>query len=384
MPWKTLSAMSQRKEFVSLARADGSNMAQLCERFGISRPTGYKWVQRGARDGDAGLIALSRRPHHSPRRTHDALEAAVVSVRQAHPAWGGRKIAQVLRNNGMEHVPAASTITDILRRHSLIDPHEADKHRAWKRFEHALPNDLWQMDFKGHFALTDARTRCHPLTILDDHSRFSIAIRACAQETRAVVRMELIRVFRQYGMPLCMLCDNGPPWGMPAEYGGYTQLSVWLIRMGIHVSHGRPYHPQTQGKDERFHRTLNAEVLHHHQLDSFDACQLAFDTWRDVYNCERPNQGINMQTPVTRYQPSPRGFPEQLPPIEYGPDDLVRKVQAKGDINFRGRILTLSKALKGQSVAVRPTNDDGVYGVYFCQQFICEIDLREHSSTEKV
>lgn len=384
MPWTSVSVMSQRKEFVELVRTKSAPMSVLCRRFGISRPTGYKWVRRGARDGDAGLVDLPTRPHHSPRRTQEALETAVLTIRRAHPQWGGRMIARLLREGGMADVPAPSTITGILRRNGLIDPAEADTHRPWQRFEHAQPNDLWQMDFKGHFALSDGMTRCHPLTMLDDHSRFSLTIRAAGVETHAVVYHELVRVFRQYGMPLCILSDNGPPWGTPGVSHGYTQLNIWLIRLGIRISHGAPYHPQTQGKAERFHRTLNAEVIRGRQFGSFADCQQAFDEWREIYNCVRPHQALEMKTPVTRYRVSPRSYPEQLPPIEYGPEDIVRRVQGKGDINFNGQIYVIGKAFRGQPVALRPTNIDGIFEVFYCQQCIKKIDERIKHNQNKV
>jgi len=384
MPWKIASEMSEKKLFVALASAKDSNMSDLCERFGISRPTGYKWVRRGSCDGDAGLIALSRRPHHSPRRTHARVEEAVVVLRRKHPAWGSRKIGQVLRNKNIVGVPADSTINEILRRHGLIEKHESEKHHAWIRFEHAAPNDLWQMDFKGHFALTDAIQRCHPLTILDDHSRFSLGIRACAYETHAVVREALMNIFRQYGMPLCILSDNGPPWGTAGGKSSYTALSAWLMQLGIHVSHGRPLHPQTQGKDERFHRTLKVEVLREHHFETYNQCQYAFDDWREIYNCERPHQALGMVTPVTRYKVSPRTFPEQLPVIEYGPDDLVRKVKDTGKIHYKGHQYWVGKAFRFQPIALRPTETDGVYDVYFCHQRVNTIDFRTNQSQENV
>ncbi len=384
MPWRTCSPMSERLTFVSLANAPDANHAELCRRFGISRRTGYKWRGRVVRNGADGLQDHSRRPHHSPRRTVESVETAIVELRRAHPAWGSRKIGRILRDRAMKDVPADSTITDVLRRHGLLAKEEAEKHRAWQRFEHEAPNDLWQMDFKGHFALTDGVTRCHPLTILDDHSRFSIALHACTNERRDVVQDALIAAFRQYGMPLSILCDNGPPWGTPSSDGTYTRLAVWLIRYGVRMIHGRPLHPQTQGKDERFHRTLNAELLRDHRFASFTDCTNGFARWRETYNCVRPHQALGMQTPASRYRISPRPFPEQLPPIEYGPDDLIRKVQDHGRIYFRGRTYIVGKAFIGLPIALRPTAHDGLYDIYFCQQHVAQLDLRATTDSEKV
>jgi transposase InsO family protein len=376
MPWKTISAMSEKKLFVSLARVPGASKSALCTRFGISRPTGDKLLQRYADEGDAGLCPRSRRPLHSPGQTDAIVTEQIVALRRKHPAWGGRKIGRVLRNKRVASVPAVSTINEILRRNGLIDPQEAGNHHAWMRFEHEAPNDMWQMDFKGHFALADGVTRCHPLTVLDDHSRFSLAIHACAQESMDVVRHALIRVFRQYGMPLCILSDNGPPWGTPGVLHGYTQLNAWLIQLGVRITHGKPYHPQTQGKDERFHRTFKAEVLRDHHFRTHEESQDGFDTWREEYNCERPHEALGLDTPASRYMISPRAYPEHMPKIEYGPTDIVRIVQAKGEISFKGTIYTISQAFQRNPVALRPTTTDGVYDVYFCHQCLRQIDLR--------
>lgn len=255
MPWRECSKMEARREFVSLAEVEGANVSLLCKRFGISRKTGYKWLRRSQTEAGESLADRSRRPRHTPGRTLEKMEVAVLGVRDEHPAWGGRKIRRRLQDCGERGVPAASTIGEILRRQGRLDESEAAQHRPFQRFEHAQPNDLWQMDFKGYFGLGDG-TNCHPLTVLDDHSRYALGLRACDNERRETVESELREVFRCYGLPLLMLMDNGPPWGSGDWSNRYTGLVVWLLRLGVRVTHGRPYHPQTQGKDERFHRTL--------------------------------------------------------------------------------------------------------------------------------
>jgi transposase InsO family protein len=278
---------------------------------------------------------------------------------------------------GHETVPAASTITDILRRHDLIDPQKAQKHRAWQSFEAPAANDLWQMDFKGHFSM--AQGRCHPLTSLDDYSRYALCLAACSDEKGVTVQERLRAVFRRYGLPRRLLLDNGSPWGADERHI-YTPLTVWLIRLGIMVIHSRPYHPQTLGKEERFHRSLKAEVTQYCGDLSLELCQQRFDQWREVYNCRRPHEALKMQVPASRYQPSPRRFPEKLPPIEYGPQDALRKVQANGWISFRNREYRLSKAFRGEYVALRPTQTDGLWEAFFCNQKIDQIDLRCHNN----
>lgn len=379
MPWKLETPMSQRKEFVSLALTDGANMSRLCHRFEISRKIGYKWLGRYREAGEAGLADRSRRPRHSPGATQEALVAAVLAVRAAHPAWGGRKIRARLQAQGWSEVPAASTITDILRRHGHIDPEESAKHKAWQRFEAETANDLWQMDFKGHFAA--AAGRCHPLTVLDDHSRYALGLEACADERGVTVKARLTGVFRRYGLPRKMLMDNGSPWGSDAAHP-YTPLTVWLLRLGVKVGHSRPYHPQTLGKDERFHRTLKAEVLQYCRGLELSRCQARLDAWRQVYNLERPHEALGMAVPMSCYRESPRSFPETLPLLVYGPGDQVRRVQAEGWITFKGRHFRLSKAFRGEPVALRPTVTDGRWEVYFGQHRIAGINFQEAPEPE--
>ena len=249
--------MSLRAEFVMLAGQEGANVRALCRGYGISAQTGYKWLARAALDPEERFADRSRRPRSSPRRTPAEVEAKVVALRCAHPRWGGRKLARRLRDLGAPRVPAPSTITAILRRHGRLDESELLTPHAMIRFERDRPNELWQMDFKGHFA-HDAG-RCHPLTLLDDHSRFSLCLEACANQRGATVEASLVPTFERYGLPRRMVFDNGSPWGNgPGD--PYTPLGVWLLRLGIAISHSRPYHPQTLGKDERFHRSLKASA----------------------------------------------------------------------------------------------------------------------------
>lgn len=371
MPWQEVSTMSQRREFVMFAQADEANVSALCARYGISRKTGYKWLRRFAADGEAGLQDRSRRPARSPTKTVREAEQAVLELRRKHPAWGARKLHTRLGVLGRDDVPAPSTIHGMLQRHGLVETNPAASIR-WQRFEHAAPNQLWQMDFKGHFPMQTQR--CHPLTVLDDHSRFSLRLGACPDEKGTTVRHQLTPVFEQYGLPDAMTMDNGAPWGSDAEHP-YTAFTLWLMRLFIRVTHSRPYHPQTQGKDERFHRTLDVEVLRGPPFRDLAHAQRRFDEWREVYNLERPHEALGQQVPASRYRPSVRAFPGALPPIEYGPDDLVRKVQCKGEFSFHGTTFRVSKCFHGYPIALRPTKDDGKYSIFFCATKIGSIDL---------
>jgi transposase InsO family protein len=366
--------MSLRREFVLLAGQPGSNKRALCRRYGIQPRIGYKWLARYAAEGEAGLADRSRRPHNSPSRTSARVEAEVIALRHAHPCWGGRKLRRRLLDLGAADMPSPSTMTAVLHRHGLIDPAERAKHTAFTRFERAAPNELWQMDYKGHFPT--AAGRCHPLTVLDDHSRFALAIAACADERAATVQAVLTDVFRRYGLPERMLMDNGAPWGDELDQP-WTAFGVWLLRLGVAVSHGRPYHPQTQGKDERFHRTLKAEVIGGRAWRDLAHCAGAFEAWRHIYNAERPHEALGLATPTVRYRPSRRGFPESLAPIDYGAGALVRKVQGKGEIWFANHRWLVGKAFVGQPVALRPTTRDGRYDIVFCHQTVAALDLRE-------
>lgn len=380
MPWNAKDTMNLREEFVLLARQDSANRRELCRRYGISPQTAYKWLARYEQEGRSGLADLSRRPQSSPRLTTPALEQAVVELRVQHPCWGGRKLSRRLQDLG-HPLLAPSTITSILHRHDLIDPQKSEAATPWQRFEHAAPNDLWQMDFKGHFQTSEGA--CHPLTVLDDHSRFNLGIRACAEQRYRTVQAELIDIFKRYGLPVRINTDNGAPWGSSRQPGQLTELAIWLIRLGIRPSFSRPRHPQTNGKDERFHRSLKAEVLNGRSFHSRQQAQAAFDAWRTIYNQQRPHEALQMATPTTRYQISPRPYPEKLPAIEYGPDDTVVMVKSLGQIRFRGRSYKLSNPLRGQPVAIRPRPDtDGLFDVFFIHHKLLQIDLRESHESE--
>jgi transposase InsO family protein len=378
MPWNPRDTMTLRHEFVELARHKTVPFSELCRRFEISRQTGYKWLKRFNDEGLAGLADQSRRPLSNPSITTPALEQHVLGVRAQNPAWGGRKISRYLRDQALvPQAPAPSTITSILHRHDKITTQASADATAWLRFEREQPNELWQMDFKGHFA-TLGEGRCHPLTVLDDHSRFNVVLQACAFEDTATVQAHLQRAFATYGLPRQINTDNGAPWGAPKQLGQLTELAIWLIRLGIRVSYSRPYHPQTNGKDERFHRSLKAEVLAGRTFMTHREAQTEFERWRDLYNNQRPHEGIAMSTPVKRYRPSERAFPDQIPAPEYGPDDEIVRVGWHGKFTFRGRPLKVSRSLELLDLAARPKADkDGTFDFYFYHHHLMELDLNQ-------
>jgi len=370
MPWREVSIMEQRREFVRLAMQEGVNRRELCRRFEIHPDTGYKWLGRFV--ADEGLADRSRRPHGSPRRTAAPIEARVLLVRDAHPAWGARKIVSWLEREGMA-CPAYSTVHEILRRHDRIVAPPGGP-AAHLRFEKPAPNLLWQMDFKGWIRLADG-SRCHPLTVLDDHSRYSVGLEACANEQASTVQNRLEPTFRRYGLPDAVFVDNGTPWGDSSGHR-WTRFAVWLLKLGVDVVHSRPYHPQSRGKNERFHRTLQAEVFALKRFRDLAEVQQALDRWRTLYNLDRPHQALDQDVPASRYRPSPRAMPERLPKIEYGSHETVRIVGTSKDfISFKGRLWKVPQAFRGERLAIRPLATDGQYGVFFASHQVASIDL---------
>jgi transposase InsO family protein len=371
MPWHEVSVMDQRAEFVRLALLEGANRRELCRRFGIHPDTGYKWLRRRAA-GETELSDHSRRPHRSPNQTDAALEAKVLALRDVHPAWGARKLVACLRRENIVP-PTASTVHAMLRRNDRVIE-TAGQGAPLTRFEKAAPNLLWQMDFKGWVKLSNG-TRCHPLSVVDDHSRYLVNLTACANQTETTVRGHLETAFRRHGLPEAMFVDNGSPWGGgPGER--WTRFGVWLLKLGVRVLHSRPYHPQSRGKNERFHRTLNKEVLSLACFRGLNEAQRAFDAWLPIYNGERPHEALGMAVPADRYRASPRPMPARLMEPTYDEGDIVRKVgTTKAYIQFKGRAWPVGQAFFGERVAIRPRGSDGHYGIFYGAHRIGEIDL---------
>lgn len=373
MAWRVATVVDERRELVTAVMTGDESVSAACRRLGVSRQTAYKWLGRARTEGDAGLVDRSRRPKLSPRRTSAEMEERVCELRRRHPAWGGRKLHHRLKALGVERVPSPSAITDILARNDLL---RADRRlkRDWQRFEAERPNEMWQMDFKGDFALPTGR--CYTLTVLDDHSRFNVCLQACANQRRATVQTQLLPVFATYGLPEAILVDNGPPWGSGYSRQPHTRFTAWLISLGVYVSHGRPHHPQTRGKDERFHRSLDLEVLATRSWLDLQDVQFALDPWRQVYNFERPHEALGYAVPAARYIASPRPLLGERPRAEYPAADEVRRVQDQGDISFRGRRLHVGRAFTGEAVALRATEEDGTWDVYYYTQRVGRVDLR--------
>jgi transposase InsO family protein len=383
MSWAVCELMKARERFLADVKQGVLPVAEVCRRHKISRKTGYKWLKREREEGDGLVLAdRSRRPLASPAKTAAEMEERVLAVRREHPCWGGRKIAKVLEYEGVKGPPAPSTVTNILRRHGLLGGGMREGSAAFQRFERPEPNDLWQMDFKGHFALGNGQ-RCHPLTLVDDHSRYNLVLQACAGETHEVVQQLLVEAFRRYGLPRQILCDHGSPWatGLRADGRAYgrTAMCYWLARLGVDLIHGRPRHPQTQGKEERFHRTLDVEIVRTEEVwRDLAHCQERFDWWSGVYNRKRPHESIGMARPADVYRLSGRSYREQLAEVEsfYLADDELRKVRSKGEINFGNRTFAIGSALMGEVVALRAA-EEGCHEVFYCWKKLGTIKLAE-------
>jgi len=288
--------------------------------------------------------------------------------------WG-RKIYHYLGQRAFSPLPAPSTITEILRRNGQLNPQHPSAQGPWQRFEHSAANDLWQMDFKGPLQTLRAG-RCYPLGLLDDHSRFALALEACPNQCTPTVQARLQSIFARYGLPRCILCDNGGPWGCVESSSRYTELGVWLLRLGVDVLHGRPFHPQTQGKEERFHGTLKVELLNQ-TLPWLDLahCQAGFDQFRQSYNFVRPHQALHYAVPASRYQPSTRCLPLTLAAIDYLSSDQVRIVKSKGEVTFRNQFFYIGRAFVGLPIAFRQAHSPDTYEVFFSWKRLGFTDL---------
>jgi len=384
MPFTTRSIMSQRIEFCLLASKSGSNISDLCRRYEISRRTGYKWLERYKEKGGKGLLDHSKRPYNFPNKTCTEIEEYVIKLRKNDPEWGSKKLHKLICKDKEvgkyrhEVIPCKTTITKILSRHGLIDPNRSKIFKDFERFVRQYPNELWQMDYKGWFRLLN-KQQCHPLTITDDHSRFNLCLEACKNQQEVTVKNALINVFRRYGLPYMILTDNGGPWGSTGNESRdgirfYTTLEKWLIQLNIKLIHGRPYHPQTQGKEERFHRTLKQELIDHEQFRDHEHCQKRFDVWREKYNCIRPHESLNFKTPAELYEPSFKIYTEKIRPYEYNMTDIKRKVD-KGTISFKNKAIRVGHAFDGEYVALRKTKTEKDFEIFFCNQLIRTLTL---------
>jgi transposase InsO family protein len=366
-----MDVREQRVQFVVAAVRKEKPFRALCQEFGVSRPTGRLWLQRYREQGIEGIAERSRRPHHSPRQTSSAIERRVVELRERYPDWGARKLQYKLGEQGL--ALTVSTLHRILLRHGLI--REEDRHRpALQRFERATPNELWQMDFKGpsHWG-----TPVGPLSVLDDHSRYLVALQAVGHARSDLVRAQLERAFVECGVPQGMLMDHGSPWWSELAPLGATNLSLWLMRQGIRLHWSGYRHPQTQGKVERFHGSLERALERRGTRD------LSPQTWLDAYRWEynqvRPHEALGMQTPASRWRPSEKRYDPNPPRWEYAEGARVLKVDNQGKIKLAGRNWKVGKAFIGERVQV--VTVESRWQIYYCSTLIREFEQESQRTT---
>jgi transposase InsO family protein len=371
MAWRTMDVKEQRVRFVVAAHRREKSMAELCREFDISRPAGYEWLRRYEQGGVVAIAERSRRPHVSPGRKDEATEQQVIALRLRYPDWGARKLRVLLAEQGLP--VARNTIHRILLRHGLVHPE--DQHQpATERFERSRPNELWQMDFKGPKLWHQA---VGPLSVLDDHSRYLVALQAVGSTRSEVVREQLETVFVRCGVPEAMLMDHGVPWWSARSAGGMTELSLWLMRQGVQLHWSRVRHPQTQGKVERFHGELQRALARRRVLGA--DVQAWLDEFRWEHNHVRPHEALGMQRPAGRWRPSPRRYDPQPPRWEYPAGAKLRKVDSQGKLTLGDRNWHISGALSGEWVQVVKLGER--VQVYYCSTLVREIDLAIQRST---
>jgi transposase InsO family protein len=375
MPWKETTMSDQRQYFVQDLLEHKLTMAAACRKYGISRSTGYKWLRRYQRQPHQPLKELSKRPKNSPAKTCPQLEALIGSVRQQYH-WGALKIWQYLQNQPIPDLPTVRTVHNILKRQGHLTPTPKTSTPP-QRFEREQPNQLWQCDFKGYWII--AGRRYYPLTILDDHSRFLLGLTLCEDVKMSSAWEVLWKVFGEVGLPEQVLCDNA--FGSQfVHLEGLSWFESRLIRLGIKPIHGRPYHPQTQGKVERLHGTLEREVVP--DLDCSDRvkCQGALDHWRvEVYNSVRPHQALGGAVPLSRWHPSSRARPERLPEPEQRAGSESRLVSSGGEISWRGYQIRVSWGISGERVGVVESED--YVEVYYGEHRVRRVAKKELTKT---
>lgn len=366
MPWRRTDPVSERAKFVVAAQHGVWTMTELCERFGISRKTGYRWLVRYEAEGLAGLADRSRRPHSSPGATEAGVVAAVVRERRRHPHWGPKKLlARLRRLQPAGEWPARSTVGLILKREGLVAARRY-RRRPVRRFgrprgEPGEPNQVWTADYKGEFRLGNGRL-CYPLTIADGYSRYLLRCAGCGSTRTAEAWPVFEGAFREYGLPARIRTDNGAPFGSVA-IGGLSELAIWWLKLGIEVERIEAGHPEQNGRHERMHRTLKWEATRP-AADNARGQQAVFDRFRQEYNEERPHESLDDRTPAELYEPSGRCLPKETRRLEYPGHFEQRQVRSDGSIRWRGQMVFVSSLLTGEAVGLDEV-EKGNWSVYF-------------------
>ena len=383
MPWKDMSKETMREEFVKRVLMHEKSKSALCREYGISRPTGDKWLSRYL--AGENLSDLSKAPKTVSNRTDPEIEKYILAYRQQYPAIGATKLHRMILNEGkipVESIPCPRTINNIIYRNGLISKEASEASTPYKRFQKDHPNDMWQADFKGFFSMGNGK-QCHPLNIIDDHSRFNLCCRPLLSETYREVKPILTNVFKEYGLPFSFLCDNGNPWGT-SQSTGFTIFEVWLMELGILTLHGRIVHPQTQGKEERFNGSMKRELLRRTTIeDEIDAAK-KFSEYRDFYNHLRPHHSLNLDVPADHYVCSEREYPDKITEWEYSSDKELRKIKSTGYVTIRGQGYYLSESFGEKTIAIRESSKrSNCLNLYYRQFIIGQIDIDKRVFTFK-
>lgn len=379
MPWKENTVEMSREEFVIEVLSGEKSKSALCRKYGISRPTGDKWIRRYL-SGET-LSNRSRRPFKIANKTDEEIEEKILEYRKAHPAIGAVKIRKILSNKGEIDLPCNSTVNAILKRNNCITKEASMAATPCKRFEKAHPNDMWQADFKGYFTMEN-KARCHPLNIIDDHSRYNLCSDALSGESLETTKGSIERIFCEYGLPKYFLCDNGTPWGT-SQSTGFTQFEVWLMELGILTIHSRVRHPQTQGKEESFNRSMKRELLKYTSITDFKDAQVKFNEYRDFYNNERPHHALNLDIPANRYCKSDRKYPSRIKEWEYPTGYELRIIKESGYLTYGRQGYYLSESLAGKRIGIRKSQIPGCINLYYREFKIGQIDVDKRAFTQK-
>ena len=367
MPGKDKTVEELRQEFAEAAQ-QSTNFSSVCREFGITRATGYKWLKRY--ENQETLSDRNRRPNITANKTPEAIELKILSMRTEHPGWGAKKIKVALENQGLS-MPCEKTVNNILNRYHCISKEESLKHKPFTRFEKEYCNEMWQTDFKGEFKMQNG-IYCYPLDIFDDHSRFVIRIKP-SESTSNLVLPVFREAFYEFGMPDSVLSDNGAQFAGFRQ--GYTQFEKWLMNHDILPIHGRIKHPQTQGKIERFHRTMNQELLNHYIPKDIADAERVFADWRNCYNNERPHEALGMKCPSEIYVPSKRIYCDQVEKFEYSGKYHVIKVNSWGYVRFDHWQVYLSETMIDEHIEFRPNPNGDTFIACYRNFAIAEFDV---------
>ena len=378
MPWLETAPMEQRERFVRDDRLALYTMTELCDRYDISRKTGYKWLERFDAGGRAGLSDRSRAPHQCPHRITDHVAQLICLARRQHPSWGPEKLLQWLgpRHPDIE-LPAVSTAGDLLARKGMVKKRRRRRPHLHPGVVPAVTtesNDLWTADFKGQFRTRDG-IYCYPLTIADQHTRFLMACHGLLSTKGRGVRPVFDRLFREYGLPRAIRTDNGVPFATTGIHG-FSQLNVWWLRLGIQHQRILPGQPQQNGAHERMHKTLKGDAIRPPRA-TLAAQQRAFNRFRGVYNTERPHKFLRGRTPGSLYRPSTRTYTGELPPIEYPGHFLVKRITNAGTFRFKKRLLFIAKSLQQHTIGLEEIAD-GIWSIHFCRVLVGRLDERNY------